>query len=77
MNLTLAEKAERWPLGFWSLVALLSSFVPSMLIELVKYQFDVPNIVILGTVAGSVMFAVVVMSPAYLARWFIRRLPNR
>lgn len=77
MNLTPSERAERWPLGFLSLVFFLAAFVPSMLIECVKYDFDVPNTVIVGTIAGAVMFATVVMSPVYVARWFIRHLPNR
>lgn len=77
MNLTLSEKAERWPLGFLSLSFFLAAFVPSMLIEAVNYGFDVPNIAVVGTIAGAVMFATVVMTPAYVARWFVHHWPTR
>lgn len=77
MNLTLSERAELWPLDKWTLMTLLIAFIPAMCIQLVKHGFDVPNPVMVGTVAGAVMFTMVMMSPAYLARWFIRHLFNR
>lgn len=73
---TSSEKTKRWPLGFLSLAVWIGDFVPNLLTQAAAYKFDVPDIVLVETVMGSAMFAIVMISPVYLLWWTTRHRPK-